>query len=446
MEFLEKVEQYHRLLDQITQLISSIHSTYLTPDGISELNLPSAVSRSVSVGVKNAAQKQLPALESIFLGAQDHVEKLLAGDAYHRFVKHQITTSATVALADNKDRFKGLGDCFCLTDPSIADNPILFASDGFVAVTGYSRKDIIPRNCRFLQGPATERASPIRLRTAIRNEEETVELLLNYRKNGDPFWNLLYVAPLYDEHGAIKFFIGGQVDVSTTVHNCTEVLKVLGQNVDDGDERASLKSANGRGNSSADGSHTSGSRRSSFFKSFRSPSTSPRIGVNKDAGMEGELINRVGKMNIRTQIEAFYTAYSKYIVMTYTASSSGAGMSISHYSPGVIDMLCLNLPNGAVAPIFHKDIFKVLAEHSASSSITKGFKQIVRAKLHIGNPVSVELGLLTGYEEVKRGGTFSRGHGDIVFRRTEQKYVSHWTPLKDEGGAVKWVVLTIAPK
>lgn len=75
---------------------------------------------------------------------------------------------------------------------SKADNPIISASDGFVKVTGYSRSDIIPRNCRFLQGKNTDRVPVRRLRNAIQAREESVELLLNYKKNGEPFWNLLY--------------------------------------------------------------------------------------------------------------------------------------------------------------------------------------------------------------------------------------------------------------
>lgn len=76
---------------------------------------------------------------------------------------------------------------------SMADNPIVYASDGFVSVTGYSRTDVVPRNCRFLQGNHTDRTATRRLKASIENREETVELLLNYKKNGEPFWNLLYV-------------------------------------------------------------------------------------------------------------------------------------------------------------------------------------------------------------------------------------------------------------
>lgn len=60
-------------------------------------------------------------------------------------------------------------------------------------MTGYPRTDIIPRNCRFLQGKYTDRAAVRRLKQAIDARQESVELLLNYKKNGDPFWNLLYV-------------------------------------------------------------------------------------------------------------------------------------------------------------------------------------------------------------------------------------------------------------
>jgi hypothetical protein len=119
---------------------------------------------------------------------------------------------------------------------------------------------------------------------------------------------------------------------------------------------------------------------------------------------------------------------------------------IQHYSPGVIDMLCLNLPNGGVAPIYNKDIFKILAEHSSSSSssIAKAFKSTVREALKIGKAVSVEIGLLIGFEE-RKGSTWYGGEKEGL-RRVEEKYVTHWTPLKDEEARVKQVVLTIAPK
>jgi len=394
-------------------------------------------------------------LETIFVGAQEQVEKLLAEDIYPRFVKHQVTTSATLALADHRERFQGLGDCFCLTDPHIADNPILYASDGFVSVTGYTRKDIIPRNCRFLQGPRTDPQSTQRLRQAIRNCEETVELLLNYRKNGDPFWNLLYVSPLFNERGEISFFLGGQINCSTTIHSCTDILKVLSVNddeLDDIEDGPKLKPRSLRSRLSTNNVNQV-KKRSAFFKSWRKyapvysdPAAAPRVNIREQAGMEGELINRAGKLNFRTQVEAFYTAYSKYLVLAYGAITQS--FSVQHYSPGVIDMLCLNLPNGGIAPIYNKDVFRVLSDHSSSSSLSKAFKQTVKDAIRAGKAVSVEIGLLTGFTERKpsTGFRFGGNNGDITLRRVEEKYITHWTPVKDDEGRVKYVVLTVAPK
>lgn len=73
------------------------------------------------------------------------------------------------------------------------DNPIVFASDGLLKVTGYNRHEIISRNCRFLQGKLTDATPVHRLAKAVDERRESVELLLNYKKNGDPFWNLLYI-------------------------------------------------------------------------------------------------------------------------------------------------------------------------------------------------------------------------------------------------------------
>jgi hypothetical protein len=110
---------------------------------------------------------------------------------------------------------------------------------------------------------------------------------------------------------------------------------------------------------------------------------------------KGSCYTVLGNLNFKTQVEAFYTAYSKvrfehpvalsedidnaqYLVMTWNPNTQA--LMIKHYSPGVIDMLCLNLPNGGIAPIYNKDIFKVLAEHSSSSSssVAKTFKTTVR--------------------------------------------------------------------
>ncbi len=374
-------------------------------------------------------------------------------DMYPRFVKYQVTAQATLALADHREKFQGLGDCFCLTDPNVADNPIVFASDGFVSVTGYSRKDIIPRNCRFLQGDLTDHSATNRLRAAIDSCEETVELLLNYRKNGDPFWNLLYCAPLFDSHGQISFFLGGQINCSTTIHSYTDVLRVLSFN-EEAEEANDAGTASIRSQASASRLGEPSSR-SDFFKSWRKYQAThhpgmKKINVRDDPGMENELVDKLGKLDFTTQVEAFYTAYSKYLVMSWDAITRE--LLVEHYSTGVIDMLGLNLPNGGTVPVFGKDIFRVLLEYSSpSSSVAKAVRGTVIGALKELRAVSVEVGLLTGLEEKKKkkSGFFSSGSSSRTedgWKRREEKFVTHWTPCKDEDGAVQLVVLIIAPK
>ena len=113
----------------------------------------------------------------------------------------------------------GLAEVFCLADPSIKDCPIVYASEEFYRTTRYSRDDVLGRNCRFLQGPRTNRASVQRIGTAIKSGQEICETVLNYRRDGSPFMNLLLTAPLYDNRGSVRYFIGAQIDVSGLIED-----------------------------------------------------------------------------------------------------------------------------------------------------------------------------------------------------------------------------------
>ncbi len=104
-----------------------------------------------------------------------------------------------------------------ITDPNRPDNPIVFCNEAFQHLTGYSRAEIIGHNCRFLQGPDTDRAEVRRLHDAIAAGEDIDIDLLNYRKDGSTFWNALYVSPVRGESGDIQFFFASQMDVTERV-------------------------------------------------------------------------------------------------------------------------------------------------------------------------------------------------------------------------------------
>jgi PAS domain S-box-containing protein len=102
----------------------------------------------------------------------------------------------------------------CITDPRQPDNPIVLSNHAFLELTGYTAEEVIGRNCRFLQGPETDPAAVDELRRGIAEERETVVELINYSKDGTPFWNQLMVSPVHDEDGNLLYFFSSQLDIS----------------------------------------------------------------------------------------------------------------------------------------------------------------------------------------------------------------------------------------
>jgi len=102
---------------------------------------------------------------------------------------------------------------FILTDAHLPDNPIVFASDHFIELTGYRRQDILGRNCRFLQGRLTCPRAVMRIRDSIIAGRDVATTLINYKRNCKPFWNQLSVYPMRDVKGEIVKFVGMQIEV-----------------------------------------------------------------------------------------------------------------------------------------------------------------------------------------------------------------------------------------
>ena len=101
-----------------------------------------------------------------------------------------------------------------IADARLPDNPLIYANAGFERLTGYSVSDVLGRNCRFLQGGGTDPETVDALRTAIREKRPITVQLLNYKKDGTPFWNRLSITPVQDHSGVVTHFIGVQSDVT----------------------------------------------------------------------------------------------------------------------------------------------------------------------------------------------------------------------------------------
>lgn len=102
------------------------------------------------------------------------------------------------------------------------DLPLVYANSSFQRLTGYVPSEILGRNCRFLQGPETDRADVARLAAALARQEDVSAVIRNYRSDGRPFWNRLSISPIRDPHsGAVTHFIGTQVDVTDLIEGAS---------------------------------------------------------------------------------------------------------------------------------------------------------------------------------------------------------------------------------
>ena len=120
---------------------------------------------------------------------------------------HRITQALLAAVEHSTEPM-------VLSDPYQPDHPLIAANPAFAAMTGYPMAEIIGRNCRFLQGPGTDRGTAQRLRAAIAAREGCIEWIVNHRADGAPFWNLLFLVPVRDRAGRLLHYFGNQLDIT----------------------------------------------------------------------------------------------------------------------------------------------------------------------------------------------------------------------------------------
>ena len=116
-----------------------------------------------------------------------------------------------------------------IADARLPGNPLIYVNAGFERLTGYNVEEVAGRNCNFLQGMGTDPATAEQLRTAVRNKLAITVTLLNYRKDGTPFWNRLSITPVRDDQGTVTHFIGVQSDVTEEKQAKDELQRLNGR-------------------------------------------------------------------------------------------------------------------------------------------------------------------------------------------------------------------------
>ena len=121
---------------------------------------------------------------------------------------------------------------FVVVDVRRYDSPIIYASPPFYRMTGYDENEVLGRNCRFLQAPVgrvikgelrqyTNQEAVAYMRKSLADNKECQTHLLNYRKDGSAFVNLVTIIPLAggvangpEEQNDVVFHVGFQVDLT----------------------------------------------------------------------------------------------------------------------------------------------------------------------------------------------------------------------------------------
>lgn len=113
-----------------------------------------------------------------------------------------------------------------LSDPDQPDNPIVYANKAFELVTGYEQREIVGRNCRFLQGEDRDQPEIERIREALRDKEAVTVTLRNYRKDGALFYNQFTIRPLVDPEGRLIYYLGIQYDVTDKIRAAEDLRRL----------------------------------------------------------------------------------------------------------------------------------------------------------------------------------------------------------------------------
>lgn len=114
------------------------------------------------------------------------------------------------------DKILEFGDLFdyslTLVNVELPDSPLVYVNNAFLELTQYTKEEVLGKNCRFLQGPDTDKEDTSYIRNSILQGVPVFCDLLNYKKNGDWFFNRLALVPtMINEQ---KHYIGMQIDSS----------------------------------------------------------------------------------------------------------------------------------------------------------------------------------------------------------------------------------------
>lgn len=194
-------------------------------DGLSALEAARQICPEVPFILISGKLGEEFAIECLQRGATDYVLKQRMSRlvpavrrALHEVKEHEELQQAEESLRIMQRALNAASNGIVITDALNPEHPIIYHNPAFEQMTGYSHKEILGRNCRFLQNDDRDQEGLEKIRTAIEKARKCRVILRNYRKDGTLFWNELTISPVLDESGKVTHFIGIQNDISERKH------------------------------------------------------------------------------------------------------------------------------------------------------------------------------------------------------------------------------------
>jgi PAS domain S-box-containing protein len=178
---------------------------------------------SIPIIIITANGSEELAVAAIKRGASDYLRRTAAAlqrlpqairDALAHQQQHTEQQQILQELSLRDRAIAATSDGIVITDATRPDNPLIYCNAAFERITGYQRDEVMGRNSRFLQGPATDPTTVAQMRQAVHAGQPCRHTIVNYRRDGTPFYSDLSIAPVHNEQGRLTHFIGIKTDIT----------------------------------------------------------------------------------------------------------------------------------------------------------------------------------------------------------------------------------------
>lgn len=509
IDILLQIAEFNKGVNQVASTVLGISQRFTGAAATTPVRFPLSVSRNLNGNIRDVSGTLLPSLECLFDDAKGFVEQSLAQDVYPEFLKHQLSLSLQTvgSFYPPSQVCPGFGEAFCMTDPREHSNPMVYVSTGLANLTGYSHAEMVFKDCRMFQGPGTRGSCADRLRDGLSKKDEFTELVLNYTRDGRLFWNLVFAARLIGPDGETHYHLGGQIDVTEMLERHEDISHVLGfippipeptsEPVSEPDRMESWRGGSRDKKQDREreiqAKYPPSVSRNKFLRPFRR-----RLSQLEFSGSGTESANDLSasepstpmgsrrSMSFSTPpaptLHTVVSPYSRFMVLEYIKPSRAEGrhdkklgraqLPLAFCSASTFESF--GTESHTLASVVGQNVFDVLSEKARSPSITRSFKSTVRASLAEGRTAKLDITLGGTHHSRSRGLSLSRkpssgalstmasetssDHGRLSRRSfslerlgpsetsTAGKFVSYWTPLKNDLGATQWVVVVFVPE